>query len=119
MSLLKEQVAHTLRVMMLQNYMMGSGKIFTIRDWWRSNEEQHRLSLLVPKVTSCDGYIRISRHQKGLATDFLLFTDAFEYLAEWPEALTKELHDYWETECVVDGKGGRPLIPSDQGHFES
>lgn len=76
----------------------------------RSTEEQARLFEL--KLSKCDGRIKLSQHQKGLAIDiYLARVDGT--LKDWnDEGKGKFYHDYWET------LGGAPIILWDVGHFE-
>jgi hypothetical protein len=77
----------------------------------RSTEEQRRLYEL--GLSKCDGKIKLSQHQKGLAIDIYLARPDGT-LKDWnDEGKGKFYHDYWET------LGGAPEISWDVGHFEA
>ena len=76
----------------------------------RSMEEQRRLYEL--GLSKCDGKIKTSKHQPGLAIDIYLARPDGT-LKDWnAEGKGKFYHDYWET------LGGAPGLSWDVGHFE-
>jgi len=82
----------------------------------RSPEEQNRLFRL--GLSKCDGYIIISGHQKGIADD-IYFPDLDDIDKDLdknellpPKKGWEYWHKYWE------GKGGKPMLEWDKGHFE-
>jgi hypothetical protein len=75
----------------------------------RSNEEQKRLFDL--GLSKCDGFINVSGHQKGKAIDVYFLSEDLTTLID-PKMGWEFWHKYWE------GKGGKPMIEWDKGHFE-
>ncbi len=82
----------------------------------RSTTEQKHLFDL--GLSKCDGTIKISPHQKGLASDIYfqdvgdvdkdgIFAELIPPLRGW-----EYWHKRWEE------KGGKPIILWDKGHFE-
>jgi hypothetical protein len=75
----------------------------------RSTEEQKRLFSL--GLSECDGVEKVSAHQRGKAIDIYFLSDDLTTLVE-PKKGYEYWHKYWE------GKGGKPIIEWDKGHFE-
>jgi hypothetical protein len=59
--------------------------------------------------SKCDGYVKKSQHQRGLAIDLYIIEDS--RIVEDKEGY-KKLHEYWSA------IGGEPMISWDMGHFE-
>jgi len=72
----------------------------------RTPQRQNELFLLVPKVTNCDGYIKKSYHQSGMAFDIFLFD---EHGACW-----KCLSKYKE---IADTIKQEFKVMQNEGHF--
>ena len=76
----------------------------------RSPEEQRRL--YDAGASKCDGRVKVSRHQVGLAFDVLLFAPDGTLVAHWPVDISKKYHALWSL------WGGGKVIEWDVGHFE-
>ena len=76
----------------------------------RSKEEQKRL--FEWHLTKCDGEVKISKHQNGLAVDIYLVNEITNELLDWKAVDWKGYHEYWES------LGGRPVIEWDLNHWE-
>jgi hypothetical protein len=81
----------------------------------RSAQEQNRLFKL--ELSKCDGYVRVSKHQRGLAMDIYLthINSNGNVIVdfEWDETKSFKWHSRWVE------LGGIELISWDKGHFES
>lgn len=73
-------------------------------------EEQNRLYMA--GLSKCDGYVKISQHQRGRAAD-IYFLDQSRGAGL---AAPIHGHEYWHE--VWEEMGGKPMIDWDQGHFE-
>lgn len=73
----------------------------------RSDEEQARL--FKKKLSKCDGYNILSKHQLGQAMDIYFVVDG--KLTD-PKLGWEHWHEVWEHH------GGKPMIEWDKGHFE-
>ncbi len=95
----------------LLQYMCNEGD-FPIADFLkRSDAEQRRL--YAAGLSKCDGEIKVSKHQLGLACDIYLL-DENGKLLDWnkvPEKVDK-YHTFWK-QC-----GGTDTIEWDKPHFE-
>ena len=87
--------------------MIDEGENVIVDYCKRSVEEQ--LRMFQNRLSKCDGTIKISKHQRGMAVD-LYFVVAGELLP--PFKGWKYWHDKWEE------TGGSPMIEFDKGHFE-
>ena len=76
----------------------------------RSAEEQNRL--FKAGKSKCDGYQKISAHQRGKAMDIYFYNEKQGILDFTTKEKYKRWHKKWEE------KGGKPMIEWDVGHFE-
>jgi len=76
----------------------------------RSDAEQKRL--FDAGLSKCDGVIKESRHQRGMAVDIYFDTDMEHPGLEEPAKGWLYWHERWER------MGGSPMIVWDRGHFE-
>lgn len=97
---------------MLLQYMLNEDDQPILDYGLRSKEEQKRLFNL--KLSKCDGEIKVSKHQMGLAADiYLLDKDNPRELWNWHKGdKAIKYHDFWVE------SGGQPMIEWDKGHFE-
>jgi len=92
-----------------------------ILDWGFRNTLVQK-SLFKEGVTKCDGIVKISAHQKGVAED-VYFMLGGEIVFDWDNPKGKhyteinnvydKLHKIWESKY-----GGQKMISWDKGHFE-
>ncbi|MFA5234558.1 MAG: hypothetical protein WC390_09180 [Sulfurimonas sp.] len=89
---------------------------FPVMDFvMRSQSEQKRL--FDAGLSKCDGKIKISRHQLGLAMDIYFLDDKgnidFGYESQRAKDCAVKYHDIWVT------MGGKPMISWDKSHYEA
>jgi hypothetical protein len=101
------RVEFTHQIVNLLAAMMLDGEHPIIDYVKRSPEEQNRL--FKAGASKCDGINTISNHQLGKAMDIYFMEDGevVDSKKGW-----EYWHKYWE------GKGGKPIIEWDKGHFE-
>ncbi len=101
----------TFNLASLLQYMVNQGDMPILDFVKRSTEEQQRLCKA--GLSKCDGVIKISRHQIGLAADIYLL-DENGKLIDWNLAKEKseKYHNFWIQ------SGGKSALSWDLGHFE-
>ena len=77
----------------------------------RSTEEQKRL--FDKGLSKCDGSLKISNHQRGLAADIYLTDSNGNIQFDWD----KDKADYYHNRWIQ--LGGKPMIIGDSGHFDA
>jgi hypothetical protein len=104
----------TKQINILINKMFADGHLPIMDFCMRSKFEQKRLFDL--GYSKCDGTIKISRHQLGLALDIYFVVDGqidFGYNTNLAKQLSAQYHAMWMS------MGGKPPIDWDKPHFEA
>ncbi len=101
----------TFNLAALLQYMVNEGDMPIVDFVKRSTEEQQRL--FKAGLSKCDGVLKVSRHQVGMAADIYLLDESGK-LIDWNAAKEKaeKYHNFWVQ------SGGKPEIPWDKPHFE-
>jgi len=96
----------------LIEYAKDEGIDILVYEGYRTAERQN--NLYKNGLSNCDGYVTISKHQKGRAADLVVMVDG---VAHWGRHWWYEkLGSFWERR---GGKwGGRWTSPYDPYHFE-
>ena len=90
-------------------FMQSEGD-FPILDYaLRSKDEQKRLYEL--GKSTCDGEVKVSKHQLGLAVD-IYFYNPLTHNLDFDRGKADKYHEFWIS------LGGKPMIEWDQGHYE-
>ena len=88
--------------------MKGEGES-PIIDWVKRSAEEQKI-LFDKGLSKCDGYAKISAHQRGQAMDILFIATDNEIVSP------KKGWEYWHKKWQE--LGGKPPIEWDYNHFE-
>ena len=88
--------------------IISVGEIVILDYVKRSDEEQNRL--FKAKLSKCDGYIKISAHQRGTAVDLY-------FLKGNQIDMNKEKYEKWHSIWEIK-YSGKPILDWDLPHFE-
>jgi len=103
------RVEFTVKITSLLQMMIDADENPIIDFVKRSDEEQNRL--FDEHLSKCDGYIKISQHQRGKAMDIYFVDESTGYLHT-----PRKGFEYWHAKW--QDMGGQPMIEWDKHHFE-